>query len=1084
MKLKLTWLMTLFMACVMSFSYAQEKTVTGTVTTSEDGLPLPGASVIVKGTTRGVQTDFDGRYSITANTGDVLVFSYVGTKTAEITMGASNVYDVALEFDNALEEVVVVGYSSTTKEAFTGTASIVDIEEIENKIVSNVTQALRGEIAGVNIVQRSGAPGSTAEVRIRGFGSVNGNQLPLYVVDGAPLTNNSREEVGINLNAINPADIESMVVLKDAAATSIYGSRGANGVILITTKQGKAGTSRISADFTTSVTSLVLPQYDIIESPEEYVEISWRALRNNATLNGLSNPAQYASSNIYSADGSGVGINSLYNIWNVPGNQLINPATGRFDPNVQRRFTPTTFGDAAFGTGKRTEANVQFSGGDEKTKFAGSIGYLDDEGYALNSRYTRYSTRLNLEHKPTEWLTVGANMAYTGARSRNSSDAEGDTGSSGNIFALVNTTPAIYDVFLRDQDGSLVSDPIFGGSQYDYGLGRRAWTNTNAVGVATYDLSQSDITTLLGNFNVGVKMTDWLNFEMRYSGQFQSAKNASRGNSFYGGAAATGGNLFLDDDLSTNQNFLQLLRYNQSFGQHSVEFFVAHESTEDRFKTIAAGSQTAILPNTLDLNQYTFPFGRASSFTQGWTLDSYFSQLNYNYDNKYYVTGSIRRDGSSRFKNNKWGTFGSVGLGWIVTKEDFMSDIRFLDFLKLKASYGAIGDQGTSLQYGYQIQLINSTSDGSYSFTESATLANPDLTWETSNIAQVGFESSWLGNRLNVDVDLYDKRTTNLFFTENLFPSIGSSLFQYNDGELTNRGIEFNVVGKIIENENLRLSVNVNGEIFDNEITRMPTGRGQSEPLVFDDNNNLAKGKSIFDWFMREWAGVDPGNGAALWNLYYDDINNDGIFNAGDTQISNLFTYQDENPGAQIGRTVTDTYANATQRFVGKSAIPKIRGGFRLNLGVKNFDVSAQFSYSLGGYTYDAGYSVLMGNDLVGADNFHTDIRNAWQQPGDITDVPRTSAQFGTDAQQNAFSTRFLTRSDFFALNNINLGYTLPKAAIDAIGLSTFRLFVAGDNLMMLSARRGLNPTTAIATTNSGAYTPVTTFSLGAKVEF
>jgi hypothetical protein len=542
--------------------------------------------------------------------------------------------------------------------------------------------------------------------------------------------------------------------------------------------------------------------------------------------------------------------------------------------------------------------------------------------------------------------------------------------------------------------------------------------------------------------------------------------------------------LFLDDDLSTNQNFLQLLRFNKSFGSHDFEFFVAHESTEDRFKSIGAGAQTAILPNTLDLAQYTVPFGRAFSFTQGWTLDSYFSQLNYNYDDKYFFTGSIRRDGSSRFKNNKWDTFGSVGLGWIVTKENFMSNVGFLDFLKVKASYGAIGDQGTNLQYGYQIQNINSTSDGSYSFTESTLLANPDLTWETSKIAQVGFESSFFNRRLDVDVDLYDKRTVNLFFTENLFPSIGSSTYQYNDGELTNRGIEFNVVGKIIQEENFRLSLSVNGEIFENEITRMPTERGQDEALVFDDLNNLAKGKSIFDWFMREWAGVDPGNGAALWNLYYDDVNNDGVFNSGDTPISNLFTYRDANPDAQIGQTVTDTYADATQRFVGKSAIPKIRGGFRLNMGIKNFDISAQFSYSLGGYTFDSGYRVLMNNGLFGADNFHTDIRNAWQQPGDITDVPRLSSEFGFDGQQNATSTRFLTKSDFLALNNINVGYTLPRNAAESIGVSSFRLFASGDNLLMLSGRRGLNPTTAIASTNSGAYTPVTTFSLGAKVEF
>jgi TonB-linked SusC/RagA family outer membrane protein len=434
MKLKLTWLLTLFMAFVMQFSFSQEKTVTGTVTTMEDGLPLPGASVIVKGTSRGQQTDFDGNYSIKANQGDVLVISYVGMKNTEVEIGAATIYSVSLELDNSLDEVVVVGYSTTTKESFTGTAAVVNMEGIEDKVVSNVTAALRGEVAGVNVITRSGQPGASAEVRIRGFGSINGNQLPLYIVDGAPLS-------GTNvLQSINPADIESMTVLKDAAATSIYGSRGANGVILITTKQGKVGQSRISVDVTTSVTTLFLPEYDIIESAEEYIEISWEALRNNAILNGLADPNGYATNNLY---GTAAGINDIYNIWNVPGNQLINSTTGRFNPGVGRRFNPTSFREAAFGTGMRTEANLQFSGGNETTKFAASLGYLDDQGYALNSNYTRYTTRLNLEHKATDWLTIAGNMAWTGARNTNSGNS-GSSGSSANPFAIANT---LYTMF-------------------------------------------------------------------------------------------------------------------------------------------------------------------------------------------------------------------------------------------------------------------------------------------------------------------------------------------------------------------------------------------------------------------------------------------------------------------------------------------------------------------------------------------------------------------------------------------------------------------------------------------------------------
>jgi TonB-linked SusC/RagA family outer membrane protein len=1095
MKLKLTWLLTLFMAFVMQFSFAQEKTVTGTVTTATDGLPLPGASVIVKGTSRGQQTDFDGKYSIQVNQGEVLVISYVGMTPIELTIGAGNTYNAALEDGNTLDEVVVVGYSKTTKESFTGTAAVVDMEGVDQKVVSNVTQALRGEVAGVNVITRSGQPGAAAEVRIRGFGSINGNSLPLYIVDGAPLT-------GTNvLQSINPSDIASMTVLKDAAATSIYGSRGANGVILITTKQGKNGVSRISVDVTTSVNTLFLPEYDVITSPERYMEVEWQALRNNATLNGVANPAEFAGNNLY---GTAVGINNLYNIWDAPSNQLIDPTTGKFNQGVQRRFNPNSWRDAAFSTGIRTEANLQFSGGNEKTKFATSLGYVDDEGYSINSNYRRFSTRINLEHKPKDWLTIGGNIAWTGARNTNSGNA-GSAGSSANPFALVYTTPAIYDVFLRDLQGNLVPDPIFGGSQFDFGAdtGRRAWNATNGIALATYDLDQTDITTLLGNFNVGIEMTDWLSFEMRYSGQYDARSTANRGNPYYGGAAGAGGNLFVTDDLSTNQNFLQLIRFQKTYGEHDFELFVAHESTENRFRRFTGAAQQAILPNTIDLDQYTTPLGRASSFRQGWTLDSYFSGLNYDYADKYFLTASVRRDGSSRFIKNQWGTFGSVGLGWIVTKEDFMSNVGALDFLKLKGSYGIIGDVGTGLLNGFQIFSINQTPNGAYSFTRSSTLANQELTWETSNVLQFGFESTWLDGKLSVDVDYYDKRTTDLFFDENLPPSSSFQTIRYNGGELQNNGLEFNITAKLIEKENFRFSVNLNGETFNNELLEMPVSITTGERPIFDNNNNIGAGQSQWDWYMREWAGVNPANGEALWYQYYVDANDNGIFDSGELSTADGFEIDVDNDGindnqsgtlfeyrklagnsANVRRTTTNNYADATQVFTGKSAIPDVRGGFRLNAGFKNFDISAQFSYSIGGYVYDAGYRTLMQNDVIGANNYHNDIANAWSGPGDITDVPRTSANFGSDNQQDSFSSRFLTKADFFALNNVNLNYRLPQKTVESMGLEAFSLFLSGDNLMMLSRRDGLNPATAIGTTNSGIYMPLTTFSLGAKIEF
>ena len=1095
MKSKFTWIFTLLMAFFIQFAFAQQKTVTGVVTDVQ-GMPVPGVNVSIKGQTAGaVQTDFDGKYAIQATVGQKIVFTFVGMATQEATVGASNTVSVQLQDDTTLlEEVVVVGYGTTTKESYVGSATKIEAKNLEAKTVSNISQALRGEVAGVNVITTSGAPGADAQIRIRGFGSVLGNQAPLYVVDGAPYSS--------DISSINPADIGSITVLKDAAATSIYGSRGANGVILITTKQGKSGKSVISVDFRTSVNTQILPTYNTITSPEEYIGIEWSQLKTNAALSGNVNPAGYASANLY---GSAVGIDSAYNIWNVNGSQLIDPATGQVASGVTRKYTPTKWSDAAFGTGIRKEANVLFSGGNDKTRYATSFGYLDDEGYTINSGYKRYTTRINLEHKPKEWLTVSGNLAYTGSRYTNSGSDEGESGSSGNIFALTNTTPAIYDVYLRDTAGNLVADPIYGGSQYDYGnspYNRRAWNGTNAIGDAYYDLSRTDATTLLGNFNFNVNLTKWLTFETRYSGQYQTFNAADRQNPFYGSGRASQGFLSKSNDEINNQNFLQLLRFKKEFGEHGIEAFVAHESTEWRYKSFSAAAQHAILPNTLDLSQYTEPFGRAQSYTRQWALESYFAQLTYNYSEKYLLSASVRRDGSSTFLNNRWGTFGSVGLGWVISKENFLANVEAVNFLKLKASYGVIGDRGItnesetargnrSLLYGYQINTINQTADGSYSFTPSTERANPDLTWETSYVSQAGIETTLFNNSLDISLEYYIKDTKNLFFNQQLPPSSGFTLIQYNDGKLRNKGFEFDVQGHVIKAktpEDFSLSIGVNGETFKNKLVEMPVDytTGRPKDVQLDGNYAYAQGHSIYDWYMREWAGVDSATGAGLWNMYFDDKNGDGIFNAGDAAIPNMIRYATLNPNVNVARTTTDDYSRATLKYVGKSAVPKLRGSFRLNTGYKNFDLTAQFGYSVGGHVYDSGYATLMGTgSLIGSSNYSTDIRNRWQQPGDITNVPRlANAYSDADATFGSASTRWLTKADYLSLNNVKLGYTIAERFTEKLHINRFNIYVTGDNLMMISARKGLNPQTMIGTSNSGIYMPMTTFSLGAKVEF
>jgi TonB-linked SusC/RagA family outer membrane protein len=1083
MKLKLTWLLTLFMAFVMQFSFAQEKTVTGTVTTASDGLPLPGATVIVKGTARGAQTDFDGKYTIKVNVGDVLVISYVAMDAAEVTVGASNTYDVALT-ENALEEVVVVGYGTTTKKAYAGTATVVKSENIETKNFSNVSQSLAGEAAGVNVINTSGQPGTTSTIRIRGFGSVNGNRAPLYVVDGVPFSG--------SLNSINPSDIKSTTILKDATATAIYGSRGANGVILITTKNGSSTESFIELDVRTGINVQLIDRYDVITSPEEFIGYVWEASVNRERiLNNDPNAIATVNANLFSPTGI---IHPVYNMWNVNnGDELIDPATGRVRPGVTRKYTPKNYQEEAFNPAYRTEVNLRLGGGNQDTRYFVSAGFLDEDGYIINSGYKRYTTRLNVNSQIKDWLKVGANLGYAYSEQL----TNGQTNGAENLFEFADKMPPIYGVFLRDDNQELVPDPIFGGFQYDYGAisainngfaprSRAASDGLNPIASALYDFNGTDRHEVNGTFNLNVTITDALSFESTFGAQYSNNIFKSATNQFYGGAEPAGGDLFQSDTETFTMNFLQLLRYRRDFGKHSVEALVAHESNDFEQSNINSFKSKAVVPGVYELSNYIVNNNPAAGTTVARTLESFFGQVNYDFDDKYYLTASIRRDGSSRFANNKWDTFGSVGVAWILTNEDFLADNDFFRYLKLKGSYGVTGDEnGVGFYTG--IDTFNASNLAGNIAIAPNTFANPDLTWETAVQYQVGLEFG-LGNWLDGSIDYFIKDTENLIFNTRVPTSLGFATLTVNDGVLRNYGLEFDLTGHIVNSDDFTLDVTLNGSMYDNEIRTMPIDPATGEPKVLDQsagNYAYSEGKSIFDFYMREYAGVDPSNGSPLWYQYYNDIDGDGIFGAGDEAIQNMTPYLDANPDANVRRTVTDTYADATDKYIGKSGIPDVAGAFRVSARYKNWNLSTQFTYQIGGYAYDNQYRELIhdNNSGIAGTNRHVDIRKRWQQPGDITTVPIIADRAIPNVSSQ--STRFITKADFLALNNILLGYTLPSKFLDKTGLDLVNLYVSGDNLFINTARTGFNPSTSQSgNSGRGFYAPVTTFTMGVKLKF
>ena len=1055
---------------VVQLVFAQEKTITGTVV-DEDGLPLPGVNVIEKGTNNGKQTDFNGEYTIQVDEGSIVTFSYVGFATQEVTVGSSDQINITLRVDAAaLDEVVVVGYGTSTRESFTGTAKVVDSDLLTRKNVSNVTQALAGEAAGVRVINTSGQPGSTAQVRIRGIGSVNGNTSPLYVLDGVPFTG--------NINAINPEDIASTTILKDAAATAIYGSRGANGVILINTKNGKAGRSNIEVSTSTGVNFSLLPRYNTIESPEQYIALGWEGLYNAGVASGEADPTAYANANLF----SGNGVDPRYNMWNVAdGGELINPDTRMVRDGVTRLYNPEDWEDYGFQSSQRTEANLKMSGGSDKTTYFTSFGYLNDVGYIIDSDFERYTGRLNLTHEVKDWLSGSMNMGYALSDANNNGQSE----DSGSIFWFVDNIPSIYPLFLRDEDGNRIPESIYGGYQYDYGEGRGFGGLTNSIADATYSGSNTKRHELNASANLTADITDWLSFETTFGAQYYNSSFNSLQNPFYGPSAGQGGSIYKTKTELFTYNFLQLLRFNKDFGEHSIEALVAHESNSWERQFLYSSKNQLINPDGTELNNAVVVISPPGSYTEDYTLESYFGRVQYDFDDTYFLSVSARRDGSSRFVQEKWDTFGSISGAWVLSNESFMEDQTVFDFLKLKASYGTQGEQAGVGYYPGFNRFDIGTLNGMPSFSFN-TRGNPDLTWETSTMFQTGIEFR-LGSWLDGSFDYYRKNTDNLLFERRVAPSTGVAIIDVNDGELLNAGFEFDLAAHIIQTKDFYLDVTVNGEIIKNELLRMPIEPATGTPKVLDQQGlyGRAEGHSIYDFYTRDFVGVDSEDGLSQWKVFYNDANGDGVYQSGE-EVTNLVNYLADNPDvsmSDLSEGTTKTYSEATQYFTGQSAIPDVRGAFNLAAGYKGFSISAQFLYQIGGYAYDGAYANLMHNDVIGGNNWHTDILNRWQQPGDVTNVPRLSND--VDLNVNSSSTRFITKADYLALNNVRVGYSIPQVWTEGIGVNSLSIYVSGDNLFLFSERDGFNPSTNIAGSSSTyRYSPLSTVSGGIRVNF
>lgn len=1034
--------MLLFMMFVQ-FTFAQSKTITGTVTTASDGLPLPGASVLVKGTTNGVQTDFDGNYSITTSEGATLVFSYLGLKTQEVVVGGQSTINVSLQEDaETLEEVIVTAYGTTTKEAFTGSASVVGAGDLATRNVTSPVAAIEGRATGVQFTAASGQPGSSPGIVIRGVGTLNGSSDPLIIVDGIQYEG--------DLNTINQEDIDSFTILKDAASTSLYGSRAANGVVLITTKSGKKGEIKVTASTQYGLVSRAIPAYDQV-TPGEYYEVMWEALKNSSAGGG--DPA-YASANIYNSLG--------YNPFDVPNDQIVG-TDGQLNPNANVVYQSLDWDDFLEQTGVRQNYNVNVAGGGENHKVFFSASYLDEEGYVITSAFDRITSRLNAEFDVNEVITLGGSANVTISESVGPSSA--GTGSIVNPFGFAKNIGSIYPIFVNDQQGNLVLDaagnPVFDSGEGfpEYNIGSRPISQgRHAIQELLLNDERNRDNTYGMRFFADFQIIDGLNFRLNYGRDTNEGLAKEYENNIIGDAQPTG--RYSEDRFRREvENFNQLLTYNKSFnGVHNVDITAGHESFNRKF-TIMEGlaiEQTAV--GIYEFDNFSTPVSLAGRSTRK-AIEGYFVRGNYNFDNKYYISASARRDGSSVFsEESRWGNFYSVGGSWRIDQENFMDNVSFVDALKVRASYGEVGNDDL-LDFFISQPRYSLTSNAGNPAIISTDLGNPNLQWETIESFDVALEFTLFDYFLEGSIEYYKRNSSDLLNNLPIALSNGLNTVPQNIGDMYNSGWELALNANLINSSDFRWNVALQASTFKNEITSLP------DPFI-NGSKRWDVGRSRFDFYLLRTAGVDPDNGDQLFYVY--ELDDDG------NSVPVI--------GADGNQEVTNDWQATERAYTGDSSIPDLLGSVANSISWKGFNFDFLITYGIGGSFLDNGYSAMMHSGTFGR-SYHPDILDAWRQPGDITDVPRLES--GNNGLVRTQSERFLTDASFWSLKNVNLGYTFDSALVNSLGMDALTVSLTGENLFLKSKRTGLNPQYNLAGTPAGNdFNPARIISLGLNVAF
>ena len=999
-----------------------------------------------------------------------LQISYIGMETQEAEIKPS-MRIVLKSNTEVLDEVMVVAFGTAKKSAFTGSAKVVDSEKLEQSQVTSVTNALAGAVPGVQLTSSSGDPSSTSSIKIRGFSSINAGNDPLIIVDGAPYSG--------DLGNLNPNDVESMTVLKDAASNALYGARGANGVIIITTKKAKSGDATVTFDAKWGANTKALQHYDVIKDPGQYYEMHYGALNRYYLSQGMDAQTAWltANQNLFKSSGDG-GLG--YNIFTVPEGQYLIGQNGKLNPNAtlgrietvngtQYLITPDDWEDLGTRTGIRQEYNFSVSGSNEKGSFYASMGYLKNEGITANSDMQRLSARLKADYQAKKWLKVGVNMAY--ARFEHNQLANnGSSSSTGNIWAFTSGMAPIYPAYLRNPDGSIMIDDN-GFQIMDYGNGMNAGMNRPFI---------SDVNPIMDNLlntrnsegnavnaNGFADFTFYPGLKLTVNGtlNLDETRSTTVLNPYYGQFDTTGGTVSKDHSRTYDYNLQQLLTYTTSINSHNIDILLGHEYYDLRTYALGASKSKMFSQDNHELSGAVIDGQNAYSGKTRYNSEGYFARFQYNYDERIFGSGSIRRDASSRFHpDHRWGTFWSLGSAWLMNKESWF-DVSWIQELKLKASIGSQGNDNIGLyRYVDMFNIVNSAGNIGTSFAGKGT---EDITWETNTNFNIGTEFQ-LWDRVTGSIEYYYRKTSDMLFSFSVAPSLGYSSYFDNIGDMTNSGVEMDVAVNIFNNRNFKWDVNLNLSTLKNRISMLADDKKTSTLRTLDGkeykgytNGSFFIGEDLpmFTWQTKEYAGVNE-QGQSLW---YMDVT--------------------DKEGNVTGRETTTKYSDATYYVTEATTMPKVYGGFGTSVQLYGVDFTVNFTYQIGGKQYDSTYAQFMSSPdgSTTGYNFHKDLLDSWT-PERPTDTPRF--QYG-DSDTGRMSTRFLTNASYLNIQNINLGYTLPSKWTKNAQINSIRLYMSAENVFYWSKRKGFDPRQSYSASSSASnYSPMRTISGGITLKF